>query len=91
MSTLDFVLSLAGVPQEQIEALDRNLPALARLCRTAKKLQPLLIKAQPLLAELNPIAAQAWDIIEPEMDDIKAVLPTVQEFIEFVNSKEKQQ
>jgi hypothetical protein len=39
------------------------------------------------VAELQPLVIEAWPIIQKDWPDVVSVTPTVQELIEFVNSK----
>ena len=87
MSLLDFALSLAGLPQQTINDLDRGLPGFGRLAAAAKEAEPLLEKAKPLLEQLHPIAADLLPIVQRAWPDIVAVTPTIQELIEFANRK----
>lgn len=82
-----FALSLANMPDQAVADLEKNLPVLARLCQAAKKLDPLIRQAKPHLDPLKPIAEQALDVVEAAWPDFVAVLPTIEEFIEFVNAK----
>jgi hypothetical protein len=85
---LKFALSLASVPDKDISDLDKSLPALARLCRAAKQLDPIVRQAMPHLEPLKPLLGKASDICEAAYPDFVAVLPTIEEFIAFVNSKQ---
>jgi hypothetical protein len=83
-----FALKLASVPDKDVSDLEKSLPALARLCRAAKELDPIIRQAMPHLEPLKPMAQQALDIVEKAYPDFVAVLPTIEEFIAFVNSKQ---
>lgn len=74
MSALDFGLGLAGMPQETIAELDKQLPALERLAALAKQLEPMLTPIVPLISKALP--------------DIAAVTPLVQQLIAFAKEKE---
>lgn len=84
---LKFAMGLASVPDHDITDLEKSLPALARLCKAAKALDPILRQAMPHLEPLKPLALQALDIVEQAWPDIEAVVPTLEEFIAFANSK----
>ena len=94
---LKFGLALAGLPQNEVDDLDRAFPILARLAYAAKEIEPLLLKAEPLIeqmephiqallpliAELMPIITAAQPIIKQRFPDVVAVTPTVRELIAF--------
>lgn len=82
-----FALEMAHMSDAEIADLSAKLPAFGRLAATAKQLEPTLAQAEPLIAQLQPLVMQAWPIIQKEWPDIVSVTPTVQELIEFVNSK----
>jgi hypothetical protein len=88
MSVLDFALSLAGLPQATIEALDKDLPGLARIAAGAREAEPFLTAAKPHLDALEPLATQLWPIMQRIYPDIVAVTPTVEKLIDFANWKE---
>jgi hypothetical protein len=83
------VIEAAGVPDKDVADLERNLPALARLCAASRELEPLVHEAMPHLEALKPIAEKAFDILEKAYPDLVAVLPTFEEFIQFANNKGK--
>ena len=87
MSGIDFVLGLAGMPEETIQNLDRNLPGMARLAAAAKQAEPILTAAKPHLDALEPLAVQLWPILQKAWPDIVAVTPTVEQLIDFANAK----
>jgi len=84
---LKFALGLAQVPDKDIADLETSLPALSRLCKAAKQLDPIVRQAMPHLDPLKPLAEQALQIFETAYPDFVAVLPTLEEFIQFVNDK----
>jgi hypothetical protein len=102
MSIIDFGLSLAGVPQEEIADLDKSLPALGRIVAAAKEAEPFLTQAKPHVDALMPLMAQAMPHINALMPivaklypigqkaypDIVAVTPTVQELVAFANARQ---
>jgi hypothetical protein len=81
MSILDFALGLAGMPQATIDALDKDLPGLARIAAAAKEIEPTLVEMAPLIEKAWPVLVRVWP-------DIVAVTPSVEQLIEFVNSKD---
>ncbi len=84
---IKFALEIAKMPDAEIADLSAKLPAFGRLAAAAKQLEPTLAKAEPLIEQLQPLVIEAWPIIQKEWPDIVSVTPTVQELIEFVNSK----
>lgn len=74
MSLLDFGLGLAGMPEDTIKELNKQLPALERLAADVKK-------AEPLIAPLLPLLQVAWP-------DIVAVTPLLAQLIAFAKSKQ---
>lgn len=84
---LRFALGLANVPDKDVTDLETSLPALARLCKAARELEPIIHAAMPHLEPLKPLADQALTICEGAYPDFVAVLPTLEEFIQFANSK----
>ena len=76
MSVLDFGLGLAGLPEQTIQDLDANLPALARIAAA-------MHKAEPVINQLIPILGPVWP-------DVVAVTPLIQELIAFAKQKEGQ-
>ena len=81
MSILDFALQIAGMPQATIDSLDKDLPGLVRIAAAAKELEPTLTAMAPLIEKAWPVLVRVWP-------DIVAVTPSVEQLVEFVNSKE---
>jgi hypothetical protein len=77
---LKIAAELGGVPDSTIEEVEKTAPAMARLMRAAKQLQPILVKAQPLIDETEPIVRAAYP-------DFVACLPTAEDIIAFIVSK----
>lgn len=86
-SLIKFALQFAHMSDAEITDLSAKMPAFGRLAAAAKQLEPILTQAEPLVDQLEPLVIQAWPIIQKEWPDVVSVTPTVQELIEFVNSK----
>ena len=84
---IKFALEIAKMSDAEIADLSAKMPAFGRLAGAAKQLEPVLTKAEPLVEQLQPLVMEAWPIIQKEWPDIVSVTPTVQQLIEFVNSK----
>lgn len=84
---IKFALEIAHMSDAEIADLSAKMPAFGRLAADAKELEPILTQAEPLIAQLEPLVAQAWPIVQKAWPDVVAVTPTVQQLIEFVNSK----
>ena len=101
MSWIDIGLEVVGMPEQDVQDLDRALPGFARIAAAAKQGDPLLTEAKPHVDALIPLLAQAMPHIDALMPllpklyaigkgvypDIVAVTPTVQELIAFAQSK----
>lgn len=101
MSIPDLILTVAGMPQEQIAELDKAFPGMARVAAAARELEPFITKAQPHLEALAPlwpqaqphfdalmpIALQSYPILKAAWPDIVAVTPSIEMMIEFIASK----
>ncbi len=89
MSMLDFALGIAGVPDTTARLLDTQLPGFARLAAAMKAIEPVLTTAKPHLDALEPLIIQIWPVLVKAWPDIVAVTPTVEQLIDFVNSREQ--
>ena len=101
MSIFDIGLAIAGMPQAQIDALDKAMPGMARVAEAFRQLEPLITKAGPHLTALEPlwpqaqphfdalmpIILQAYPIMVKAWPDIVSVSPSTQQLIEFISSK----
>ena len=97
MSMLDFGLGLAGMPQETIARIDAEMPALARLVRAAKQVDPILQPIEPNIEQIWiqilrcwPAIVKAWPIIQAEVPDIKSAMPVIVELAAFIDAKMKE-
>lgn len=82
-----FALGIANMPEATINDLEKSLPGFANLAAAFKQLEPILTKAQPHIDALQPLINQAMPIVKKAWPDLVAVTPTVEELIEFINSK----
>ena len=94
MSILDFGLSMAGMPDNEIADLKKGLPTLAAIADEAKELEPILEKARPHIEAilphaqaLMPLIAQGMPTIQKMWPQIVAVTPLLQEMIAFAKTK----
>jgi hypothetical protein len=94
MSILDFVLGMAGMPQNEIDDLKKGLPTLSAIADEAKDLEPILEKARPHIEAilphaqaLMPLIVQAMPTIQKMWPQIVAVTPLLQEMIAFAKTK----
>jgi hypothetical protein len=87
MSLVDFALELAGMPQNEIDDLEKSLPALARLAASFKSIEPELTLAKPHIDALVPLMGKIAPVFQNSWGDIVSVTPTVNELIDFVKSK----
>jgi len=71
---------MARMSDAEIDDISAKLPAFGRLAAALKKSEPTLSQAAPLIDQLFTELKQEWP-------DIVAVTPTVEELIEFANSK----
>ena len=51
---LRYVASAAGVPAPLVAQIEKEVPALARICRNAKLLSPIVNEATPIIKKLIP-------------------------------------
>lgn len=58
MSLLDLGLGLAGLPEQTIKELDKQLPALERLAAAAHEIEPIIVKAMPDIVAVTPLIQQ---------------------------------
>ncbi len=84
---LKFALEMAHMSDAEIDDLSAKLPAFGRLAAALKKSEPTLAQAAPLVEQLDPLVTQLYAELKTEWPDIVAVTPTVEELIEFANSK----
>jgi len=83
---LRIALELARVPSNDIADLEKNLPAMARLCKLAKQLEPIITRNQAMIEAMDPDIKRALSVVKEAWPDIVAVTPTVQEFVTWINS-----
>ena len=79
---LDFILKLAGVPDDIIADLQQVSPPLANLVVVAKQLEPIINRKQTLaehIEQVVPIVQGAWP-------DIMAVIPPGEALVTYINS-----
>ena len=77
---IESALKMASMSDAEIADLSAKLPAFGRLASALKKSEPILAQAAPLIDQL-------YTELKAEWPDIVAVTPTVEELIEFANSK----
>jgi hypothetical protein len=77
---IESALKMARMSDAEIDDISAKLPAFGRLAAALKKSEPTLSQAAPLIDQLFTELKQEWP-------DIVAVTPTVEELIEFANSK----
>ena len=82
-----FALGVANMPDSTINDLEKSLPGFSNIAMAFRELQPILTKAQPHIDALQPLLNQAMPIIKKVWPDVVAVTPTVEELIQFLNSK----
>lgn len=80
---LKFALGLANVPDATVADLEKAFPGMQRLCAAAKQIEAVAQKSQPLEAHIEQIEP----IIKAAYPDFVAVLPTVEELIQFASQK----
>lgn len=89
MSLLDFALEVAGMSEDEVTALDAELPGFARLAADAREAEPILVKAKPHIDALVPLVVEIWPILQKAWPDVLAATPTVESLIDFAISKSK--
>ncbi len=80
---LKFALGLANMPETTVADLDKSWPGFAGLCDDMKAFAAIAQKSQPLEAHIE----QALPILKKAYPQIVAVLPTVEELIQFASQK----
>ena len=94
MSAIDFAARLAGVPQETIDEVEKAAPHTAKLLKTFKDNEDLLVQAaalidqaQPLIAKAQALYSKLAPLIGPAMAEIDAVMPAAQDVVAFIQQQ----
>lgn len=84
---LRFAMGLANIPDKDVDDLEKQLPALARLITAFKDMKPDLEEAAPHLDAIGPhvdallsTSERLAPKVKAAWPDLVAVLPVVQEF-----------
>ena len=85
MSAIDFMLSLAGLPQQTIDEIEKASPAAAALLKLANDNQQLIADIVALANKAQPLIAKAMPLINQATAEIKIVLPAAIDVLKFMN------
>ena len=80
---LRFALGLANMPAATVADLEKAMPGMQRLCEIATEIAAIAAKNQPLTAHVDQIEP----IVKKAYPDFVAVIPTVEELIQFASQK----
>lgn len=87
MSLLEFGLSVAGMPEQEIADTKAALPVLSQILDEAQELEPILEQMRPHLVALMPLIVKAWPTVQKMWPQVVAETPVLKEFVAFVKSK----
>lgn len=86
-NAIRFGLGLAGMSEAQVNDLDAKLPGAQRVAAACKLAEPELTAVLPLLEQAEPHLAKIYAILKPVYPDIVASTPTIENLLEWVQSK----
>ena len=82
------------MPQETIDEVEKAAPHVAKLLKTFKDNEHLLIQtaalfdqAQPLITQAQALYAKLAPLIGPAMAEIDAVMPAAQDIVAFIQQQ----
>lgn len=86
-SFLRAILAFLGMPSKTSEDLDKSLPADDRLIQLAQQAAPIIKRIAPHYIAIKPDLILLIALAEKALPDIEAVLPTVDELVEFAKEE----
>lgn len=88
MSSIDFMLGMAGVPQETISEIEKAAPTAAALLKLLKDNDALIRKIVAVVGEAEPLIAQAAPLVNQALAEVRAIMPAAQDVIAFIQNKQ---
>ena len=83
---LKFAAGFANIPGEDIDLLQKNSPALARLVHASQDVLPLFDEVKPIIEQATPHIQALLPLLDSAKPHVEALLPLLKQIVPLVQA-----